>query len=184
MNKFSAKNKIILACVIWVAISALMFMFLFKILDTSNQAIIDSYAVQEQKLNVLLAEQQSYLKANEDLNTVSQERYQPDDLFSKDVSLVNELATLENLSQNFNVKMTISGLSGTINTAKKAATKSEIYQIPYSLTLSGTLNDCEAFLESLENLKFVTTTSSLTVTTASDGKVLINLNAFFYLKKQ
>jgi hypothetical protein len=179
----SAKNKIYLVCAVWIFLCGLMFFYLFTILDKSNEKLVNGFAEQLHQTEVLQAEQESYKQANADLNKVKTEKYQPEDLFSKDVSLVNELKTLENLGLQSNIKLEISGLSGTVQTAPKAGTKSNIRQIPYGLTLTGSLNNCIAFMETLEHLKFVTTINSLTVTTGSDI-VNINLSGLFYLRPQ
>lgn len=184
MNHLKAKYKIYIICLIWVVLVAAMFLYGFKIIDHSNTVLVSSFADQQHKLAVLQAEEQSYKQATSDLTKVQNEKYQPDDLFSKDTTLVNELQTLEALATTTNVTMTVNGLSGTVKSAQVAPTKSTIFQIPYGIALTGTLDNCLAFLEGIEHLKFVTVSRSLSLNAADSGNVAINLSAYFYLRPQ
>jgi hypothetical protein len=180
----SSKNKIYLLCVAWVAGCVIMFLYVFKILDNSNQKLVDSFADQQQSLEVLQSQQESYKQANADLAKVQTEKYEPQDLFSQDITLVDELKTLETLSKKANVNMTLSGISGTVKGAQRAPTESGLFQIPYTILITGTLNDCVSFLQSLEHVKFVTTVPSLTLNSGTNNSVSINMTGFLYIRPQ
>lgn len=180
----SFKTKIYILCAIWLALIPLMFLLLFTILDNSNAGLVQNFSEQQHDLAVLQAEQESFKQANSDLHKVTTEKYQPDDLFSKDVTFVNELKTLEALGQVSNIQLQITGISGTVKSVPKApSTLSTLYQISYGLSLSGSLNNCLSFMEHLEHLPFATTISGMTIG-ASDGQVAISLNGYFYIKPQ
>ena len=118
----SAKNKIIIIILAWLVLSFGMLTYVFKFLDSTNQQILDSMGQQKSILASLQAERESEMRAQRDLQELSQKLYQPEDFFSRDTTLVNEIKILENLGQKYNLKMQLSGVSGTINTAPKAKT--------------------------------------------------------------
>jgi hypothetical protein len=183
MKNFSAKNKIIFLALGWLILSFAMFIFFFKIMDHRNQQTLDSMAEERKALVVLQAESDSYKKAQADLDQLSGMAIQPDNFFSSDINLVNEIKTLEALSQKYNVQMQLSGVSGTINSAPKANTVTPIVVVPYSISLNGDLSSAVNFIENLENLSFITNVSSLAINAADKGLVHVSLAANFYLKK-
>ena len=67
-------------------------------------------AQQRKDLANLKAERESYRLAKEDLEALANKTYQPVDFFSKDVSLVTEIKTLEALGEQMGVTMQLSGL--------------------------------------------------------------------------
>lgn len=183
MRKFSAKNKILMLSVVWIILSGLMLAYFFNFLDISNQRALDSLARQKSDLVQLQAERESFKQAQADLDRLNKQPYQPGDFFSQDVSLVNEIKTLENLSQQRQVTMLLSGISGTVLTAPKAKTITPIVMVPYGISLNGSFPQVINFIESLENLPFITNVANVSVSAADKGQVSANLNAFLYLKK-
>ena len=183
MNHFSAKNKIVLLLVVWLGLSALTFGYFFKLLDRANQKTLDSMDVQRKEFAQLTAERQSQNQAKWDLETLAKQSIQPENFFSRDITLVNELKILEGLSDRLNLKMQIGGVSGTVNTAAKAKTITPLVVIPYSISVSGSLQRAVDFVETLENLKFITNVSNISISTADKNTVNVGMTANFYLKK-
>ncbi|HVY67690.1 MAG TPA: hypothetical protein VHA30_02250 [Patescibacteria group bacterium] len=185
MNRaMSAKNKIVLLAVLWLVLGCAMFLYFFQILDNANLKTVADMADQQKKLATLQAQGNGYKKAQDDLAQFAQEPYQPADFFSKDVTLVKEIQTLEDLGQRYGVDMQLSGLSGTVDSASKApTTRTGIVSVPYSINLTGDFNSVVEFIEHLENLSFITNATGLTVSAASGGQVNANLTAMFYLQK-
>lgn len=184
MSHLSAKNKIIIICLLWLGVSVLMLGFLFKLQDGSNQAVLDSMAQDRQNLAKLQAEDQSFKQAKADLDKLAAQPLQPQQFFSRDVSLVGEIQTLQNLGQQNKVQMQLNGVNGTINSLAPAPTKSSIVVVPYSISLSGSLANDMNFITSLEHLSFVTTVTGISVTAGGQGSDNISLGADFYLLKQ
>ncbi len=178
-----AKNKIFLALAGWAIVSALMFFYFFNILDQANQRTLNSMAQQKKDLAALKAERESYRLAKQDLEDLAKKTYQPADFFSKDISLVAEIKTLESLGEQMGVSMQLSGVSGTASAAAKAKTTTPLAAIPYSIYLSGPLGQVVKFIEAVENLSFVTKTDSLNINAAENGNVTAALGASFYIKK-
>jgi Tfp pilus assembly protein PilO len=108
---------------------------------------------------------------------------QPEDFFSRDITLVKELEVLEGLKQRFNVQTQIGGISGTVTSAGKAKTTTPLAVIPYSISVTGPLSDVVDFIETLENLSFITNVNNVSVTAADSGKVNASMSADFYLRK-
>jgi Tfp pilus assembly protein PilO len=183
MKNFSAKNKMIILAVVWIAMSAAMLGYLFNIMDSSNQAQLDAMAGDRKNLAQLEAERESYNRARQDLTQMSKEAYQPDDLFSKDINFVKELEILENLSSQLNLKMTISGVNGTVSQAAKAKTLTALAVVPNTITLSGSLSSTVDFVETLEHLSFITNVNAVNIQTEDQGNVTLNLASDFYLQK-
>ncbi len=183
MPLMKAKNKIILALVCWAVISVLMFFYFFNILDQSNKKTLNTMALQRIDLVNLKVERESYRLAKEDLDDLAKKSYQPTGFFSKDISLVTEIKTLEALGQQMGVTMQLTGVSGTADTAAKAKTITDLAVIPYSIYLSGPLGKVVKFIEAVENLSFVTKTEDLAINAGEDGNVIAVLGASFYIKK-
>lgn len=167
----------------WVVLSASMFLYFFNFLDASNQQIVSSMQQQKKDLASLQDQEKSFELAKADLDKLAAEPMQPDDFFSKDITLVNEIQILEGWNQKLNVSMQLSGLSGTIGTATKADTITPIAQIPYTISIKGSISQVTAFLQVLENLSFVTDVTNITVSAADKNDVSSSLSAFFYLRE-
>jgi Tfp pilus assembly protein PilO len=182
-KKLSAKNKIAIVVISWLVLCGVMFLYLFPIMDGKNQAELDSMAQDRKSLVLLQAQDQSYKQAQSDLQELASKTYQPEDFFTKDISLVNEVKTLEDLAAKYNLKMILTGVNGTIAALPKADTASNLAQIPYGITLSGDFYQAVNFIETMENLSFVTNITSLSINAADKSSIVVSLGANFYLSK-
>lgn len=183
MKNFSAKNKIILLLLAWLVLSALMFFYFFKILDGQSSATLASMAQEKKDLVVLQAEDASYKQAQADIQKLAEQSPQPEDFFSRDIALVNELQTLENLALKYNVKMQISGVSGTVGSLPKAATATSLAMIPYSIALNGDFFQVMQFLENYEHLSFITNVTGISINAADKNNVTMSLASNFFLRE-
>jgi len=183
MKGFSAKNKIVALAAVWLAVCLVMLFYFFKILDSGNEAQLIAMAGDRATLAVLQAERDSYNRAQQDLDQMAKESIQPDNFFSSDIAFVKELEILENLSQKLNVQFAISGISGTVATAAKAPTVTPLVTVPAGISLTGDLNSTMAYVETLENLSFITNVSGININSADKGNVSVNLTASLYLKQ-
>jgi hypothetical protein len=183
MKKFSAKNKIVLLLLAWLILSAAMFLYFFKLLDSQNQATLDSMAQERKDLAVLQAQDASYKKAQADLQVLADKPLQPENFFTSDTSLVNEIQTLENLAAKYNLKMQLSGVAGTIGSLPNANTVTPIGMVQYGISLNGDFFQVVNFIESLEHLSFITNPTNISIGAAEGGNVSASMTANFYLKK-
>ncbi len=183
MRGNSAKNKVIVISLIWLIVSGVMFGYFFKILDDANLTALTKISKDKQQLVILQAQNTSYIQAQADLKAMASKPIQPDDFFSRDITLVNEIKTLEGLSQKLNVQMQFSGVSGTVDIVPKANTATALGVVPYSLSVTGDLQSVVNFIETMENLSFVSNITSLALNSGDQGKVSASLSANFYLRK-
>lgn len=183
MNKLSAKNKIITLVAGWLLLCAAMLMYFFGLLDASNQKTLEGLNKVKTDLAAVRAQSESYKQEQADLQLLSQKAIQPDDFFSKDITLVNEIKTLESLSSEMSVKMSLSGVSGTVNTAAPAVTATPMVVVPFSLNLNGNFSDVIAFIETLEHESFISNVTGFSISAAGPGQVTANLGGSFYIKK-
>ena len=79
--------------------------------------------------------------------------------------------------------MQLSGVSGTATTAAKAKTITALAVVPYSIYLTGQLEQVVKFIEAVENLSFVTKTDTLSINAGENGNVVAVLSASFFIKK-
>jgi Tfp pilus assembly protein PilO len=183
MNSLTAKNKIIAIATAWVVVSALMLFYFFGILDASNQQMVDAIAKEKKDLQTLQAQNQSYLQAKADLKQLEEKEHQPEDFFSKDITLVNELRVLEGLKTKFNLQMQITGIAGSLPSLPKAKTASSLAMVPYSISATGNFSDVLDFIETLQNLNFITNITNVSVRAAERGQVSVGMAASFYIRK-
>ena len=183
MSQLSAKNKIFVLIALWVLLCGSMFGYFFNILDNSSSGNVLKITEAKKELLSLQAEQKSYRKAQADLDAVKNKLYPPQSLFSQDISLVNQVRTLEGIGEKYGVKFNLSGLSGTVKTATKAKTSTEIYVIPISFNVVGQFRNVVNFVEVLENLDFPISIYSFTTSVASKGEISVSLGANFYIRK-
>ena len=179
----STGTKIYISLSLWLAICATMFFSGFKILDRGNHAALVQISKQKNQMLSLQAEAESYRLAQQDLRDVTQKKYQTSEFFSQDVTLVKEIEILESLGKTRGVNLSLGGISGTINTVPKAQTKGQLFLVPYSVSVNGPLNNVVDFIETLENLDFITTLNSLNITSAGDGNINASMGAKFYIRK-
>lgn len=177
------KTKIYLTLVVWIAVSAAMYFYGFGILQGSNRDALAAISQEKDTLLNLQAEQQSYRLAQKDLDDLAKKDVQPEDFFSEDVTLVKEISTLENLGKASQVKLDMNGISGTIDVLPKAKTQSDLYTIPYTMSITGELNNVIDFVEALYNQSFITSINSFSMGAATKEAVSVNLTATLYVRK-
>lgn len=183
MKNFPAKTKIYLMTFVWLVVCATMFGYFFKLQDGSSRALLKNVELQKKNLYKVKIEEESFRQAKEDLEKLKAETYQPEDFFSKDTTLVNEIKILEELSRQGNVDITLSGVAGTVKTVPRTTIKGSVLYVPYSMAVAGAYGNVIAFIETLENLSFVTNITALTVSAGEGGEVTATFTASFYLKQ-
>jgi hypothetical protein len=146
MNKFSAKNKIISAAIAWILVSVFMVMYGFSIFSSSNQKTLFEIEESKKELAALQAEKNSYAQAQKDLEQMSKEQIQPQDFFSKDITWATESKFLEDLQDSLGVKLQVSGVSGTIETALTDAVAYSLFEPNDAFTRYRVTQLCEDFI--------------------------------------
>jgi hypothetical protein len=187
MSAFNLKSntaKISLTLAVWAILTAVMFAYGFKIVENTNAEAQTKLSALNSELAVLEAERDSFNIAKKDLDNLSKKELQPEDFFSKDVTLVNEIRFFEDLAERVGIKMTLSGPSGTSKSAPKAKSLSgDIVTVSLNIGISGPFAKVIEFAEAMENLPFATQTSGLTLGTLSGNEVSATFVGNFYFRK-
>jgi len=182
MRQFSYKYKIILLVVGWLALAGLLFGYIFGILSQGSQNKVTEIIAKKKEVMDLQAEQRSYQLAKNDLDQLASKDLQPDDFFSRDTSLVNEVRELESLAERNNLEINF-GLAGMATSLGKAKTSAELLIAPYTMNLEGQFSNVVTFLQSVEYLSFITHLKTVSVSSTSGGEVNASFSSVFYLKK-
>lgn len=130
----------------------------------------------------LEGERESFERGREDLKNLENYVYQPSNLFTTDVDLVEELKVMERLATESKVEIDFS-VSGTVGEAVQAKTISELYLVPFRLDITGQFSDIVHFMERLEKAKFVMHSQSMNSVYAGSDGVTTSLIGTIYLRK-
>lgn len=178
------KVKIYGLFVIWLVLCVGVFAYGFNILNASNQVAMDNIAKDQKDIQALQQQEQSFQEAQREVKQMQDAQPQPSEFFSQDITLVKELETLESLGKNLNVKLVISGVSGTIATVPKAPTQSALFVVSSSLSVTGGLDQVVNFLQATEHLGFIMSVNSFTFTALGGQQVNASMNIAFYIRKK
>lgn len=182
MKKTSFKNRIFVLLVTLVVFLTSLFVYFFGLLDKSNNALVEKNSAEKKELLELEAEQRNFELGKQDLDSLSNRPYKPENFFSQDITLVKEIKELELFAKNSKVDLKLS-VAGTIATAIKAKTIGDIYQIPYTIQVIGPFSNVVGFLKTLEKSDFVTHLTSANVNTVKSTEVNAVFSGLFYIKK-
>lgn len=183
MKRISHKNKIFALLTVYILGCLVLFSYGFGVLDNGNATAATAVNDKRKQLNDLENEQRSFQLGSQDLQTLAQKPYQPANFFTKDVRVVNEIKTLEALGSDNGLDFVLS-VSGTASSGTKTlGVGGDIYSIPYTMTLTGPFAGAVTFLEQMEQLSFVSSVQSVSITALDAGRVRTTLNALFYITK-
>jgi Tfp pilus assembly protein PilO len=183
MSNLSYRHKIYITSIILVALALVFFWLVFPRVQKSNAAISGKLFERNKEYQVLLSEQRSFEQGKRDLASFESKPYKPDQLFSRDTSLVNEIKTLEERSSALGLNF-VMNVSGTAESAPKVpGTQGSIYNIPYTATVTGSFDNIVTFINYMEHLPFITHTKVLTFTAQSEGGLKATLSANFFIKR-
>ncbi len=181
--KLNYLYKIYIAAALFVIVAGILFAYGFPWLHGTNEAIAERYAKKGVEYKALEAEQRSFEAGQRDLGELAKKDTKPGDLFSQDTRLVNEIQTLELLADRGDLDMTLQ-ISGTVAEAKKVPQSiSNIFLIPYTMSVVGDYTSLIKFMEEVEHTPFVTQINTISMTAVSDSQVRASLNGSFYIKK-
>lgn len=183
MTSISNKSKIIVAATGFILVSALLFGYVFGLVDSHNANLADKVQSVRKDLAELEAEQHNFELGKKDIALLATKDIQPDSFFSADTKFVNEVQTLEKLSESLGVELTVQ-VTGTIANAPKAKTTTDIRMIPTTIQLVGSYTALVEFVQTLEHLQFVTNVKSISISPKEQGgEVALTLIGNFFLKK-
>lgn len=173
--------KIISSIVAFVILALIVFGLGFPWFTSKLEMSLTAILEQKKTVLELRQEQKNIELAKRDLVDLAKKDRLPEDFFSKDTTLVGDLGNLEAKARELNIEFNLT-VSGTIPTAAKAKTLSELYSIPFSIQISGPYESLVAYFDYLEHSGSAFTVQTITIG-GSDDKVTANLSGSFYLRK-
>lgn len=182
MPKSTYQMRIIGSVTVFIVLLGLAFVYGFPWLSSLNRAKLEEILASKKVVIELKQEQANVEQAKKDLQDLSSKVRVPEEFFSKDITLVDDLRILEAKAKESAVDMTLS-VSGTLNTAVKAKTASELYSVPFSVQLKGDFKDVVAYMDFLEHFGTLFTVRSVSMLGGTSDVVTANLVGNFYLRK-
>jgi hypothetical protein len=181
--KLTSQMKIIILLVGFGIFAILMFFFGYGIMAGRTASLADGVAQRRLELDVLQREQKSFEQGKIDLAALDKSSYPPDELFSRDTKLVKEIQQLEAAAQTYVLDMDLR-VTGTVKSATKVhGTTAELYSIPYTLNLDGSVDNVLMFVQKMEHLPFITHVKTISIRAVSDDEVKATINPQFFIKK-
>jgi hypothetical protein len=175
-------TKIFGSAIVFCVAVAVLFAYGLPWLAHKHEAQLAAILDQKKTVLELRQEQKNVELAKKDLEDLAKKEKLPDDFFSKDTTLVGDLAILESRARDLEVDFALS-VSGTLNTAAKAKTSSDLYVVPFSVQLAGDFQSVVSYLDFLEHTATIFTVRSVNMSANAKGQVNSGLVGNFYLKK-
>lgn len=183
MTGLASQTKIIILAIGFVLFAAGMYLFGYGIMAGRNQVLTDAIAEQNVQLEVLQREQKSFEQGKKDLAILEKSTYPPDELFSQDTKVVKEIQQIETAAQRYGVELSLS-VSGSAKAAKKVeGTASELYVVPYTITLNGSIDNILQLIQAIERMPFVTHVNTLSIMASPEDQTKTVIASEFYIKK-
>lgn len=183
MRNLSAKYKVIILLVVFIAIAVVMFTFGYDILGGRNQALSEGASKQRLEYDILQREQRSAEQAKKDLAELENKPFPPQELFSKDTKVVKEIKILEDNAAKYGVSMSLTIAGNTKTAPKVAGVSTELFTVPYVLTLEGSFENLMNYVQATEHLPFVSYTKVVNMSASADNKIRLIMNSDFYIRK-
>jgi|GEM_PF-2409468 len=167
----------------WLVITVAVFYFILPRLANSLIALQKSHQSQIAQYNDLQAQIQSLYAMQQDLDQLSKASVKPDDLFTSDVQLVNEIQHIESIAKSTGNDLKIS-ITGTAKDAQPYRSYSKLYAVPYTISLTGPFPATLAFLHYFENSYFVSPPTAIDISNQlalAQGQVKTTILANFFI---
>lgn len=182
MAKLSSRIKLFISIAVFAIFAALMFSFGYGILDSRNQDRLDVVNKKNLELLVLEREQQNFEQGKRDLASLKEQPYPPQDLFSKDTRVVNEIRELEALANRYSLDFSLQVAGSSATAPKAVGVSANLLQVPYSVTVTGGFNNILKYIEASEHTTFINQGYALTIAAVANGETRAVISSQFYLK--
>ncbi len=175
------QNKLLSSSAIFGLIALAFFLFVFPFQKNMiNNSLLKLLETKKQ-VQELRQEQKNVQLAKEDLAEISQRTLQPEDFFSRDTTLVREIANIEKITEDLDLDATLA-VSGTAKNGLRVEESKDLLGIPYSINLSGRYQDLVKFMEYMENSANLVSMRSVSLNVASGNLVSASIAGAFYIK--
>lgn len=182
MKTNSYTTKIGVCAVLLAIISGVLFGYGLPWAKAKLDSSLSGIMEQKKEVVELRQEQRNLELAKKDLAELASKHVLPEDFFSKDVTLVNNLGVLESKARELGVLLTVS-ISGTVASAPKAKTPTELYMVPFTMQLEGDFANVVAYMDWLEHAGTLFVIRSVTAAGSQKDTIVINLLGTVYLRK-
>lgn len=183
MPKLTYRTKLFIVVITFAIFAGVMFTFGYGILESRNTARLDLVNKQNLELEVLKREQKNFEQGQIDLASLDKKTYPPADLFSKDTKVVKEIRVLEELADRYKLDLSLSISGSTKNAIKAPGVGSDLFIVPYVVSVEGTFNNILNYIASTEHTNFVTHTQEVQMSSIGEGKTRATITSQFYLKQ-
>jgi hypothetical protein len=179
----SINQKIGIHVLVWVVLTAFAFMYLFPFAVKGITDLQIKYAKQIIALNELRDNAKSLQRMQQDINSMEKHEVQPEQFFTSDLQLVNEIKRVEAIAAASNLTLGLS-LAGTTDKAANYPSASGVSQVPLTMLLRGTFPDSIRFLKAFENSPFIAPVNGISFTKGEEGFVNMTVVSNFLIHKQ
>ncbi len=156
----NATNKLYAWIFGWLALSGLVLFWALPSFADNLTKLQYDHRTQIDELQKLEEQVRNVNQMQRDLNTLKDKQIQPEDFFTSDIRLVNEIQHIESAARVSGVSESLA-LSGTADKTQQVPSASNLYAVPYVINLKGSYPSIVAFVEYLENSYFVAPVSAV-----------------------
>ncbi len=182
MLQLTYRIKLFALLIAFAVFTGLMFTYGYGIMDSRNQAQLDSVNKQNLELLVLKKEQVNFEQGKKDIAALSQKTFPPQDLFSKDTKVVKEIKILEDLAKQYGLEFDLQVSGTTKNAVKVPEISGELFLVPYTVNVTGPFAGIQKYVEMSEHTSFINQTQNITLQALNEGRTRATLKSVFYLK--
>ncbi|MEZ4180382.1 MAG: hypothetical protein R3B41_02630 [Candidatus Doudnabacteria bacterium] len=183
MSQLSAKSKVIILLVGFVIFAVLMFFLVYPYFDKRNKDILAQINTKKLDLIILEREQKNFKQARTDIEDLRSKDYPPQELFSRDTKVVKEIKVLEGIANDYNLDFSLQVNGGVEDFKPVEGLTSELFIVPYSVTLEGAYNNVLKYLGSAQKTSFINHTTVVSIRAIEDGLVEAIIESNFYLQE-
>lgn len=182
MNQTKFQMRIIGSAIAFCILLGLIVLYGFPWLSSLQAGKLSAILEQKKTVVELGQEKTNIEQAKKDLTELRSKARIPEEFFSKDITLVDDIRLLEMRANDSGVDLTLT-VSGTLSTAVKAKNTSELFVVPFSVQLKGAFGNVVAYMDFLEHFGTLFTVRNVSIIGAAGDDVTANLVGNFYLRK-
>ncbi len=182
MTRAQYQQKIGISAALFLVVAIAFVFFLFPWLLGKTAAALDTLFAQKRTVLELRQEQENIELAKKDIERIASQSSFISKLFDQDINLVEKIGQLEAQAARYGVRLNLT-LSGTVATASKASTASELYVVPFTMRLSGSYASVVSYVRYVEQAGTVFTVRNTTLSTSGKDEVTVSLVGIMHLRK-
>lgn len=178
----SINQKILSLLGVWVIVTGLSFSVIYPRVIKGISDLKLTFAAQIAELNELRDHAKSLQEMQASVIKLEEEEIQPDEFFTSDTELVQEIKHIESIATVTNNRLVLN-ISGTADKAAAYPAKTALSQIPFTITLRGNFPDAVRFIQEFEQSYFLPPVNGLNITVGEEGVVTTTIVSAFIVQK-